>query len=262
MSDPSPSPLSPFHPFYWIPLLLTAAILLALASSLLGGCPFPSVHHPPSSPTVTEEEQEKPPLPLLYVVIDPGHGGEDGGAISATGIPEKDLNLSVALAMRDLFHMARIPVVMTRTEDTLLYDRSRPHQGHKKALDLAARRLLAEKTATLAQEKGGTSLFISIHMNAFPQPQCEGLQVWYGLGSPLSASIADSIQAASLSLQPHNTRRIQAATGQIYLLDRLASPAVLVECGFLSNPDEAKRLSREAYRHALAAVIFTGVIRS
>ena len=198
--------------------------------------------------------------PITVVVIDPGHGGEDGGASSASGVVEKDVNLSVAFALRDLFEAAGIPVVMTRTEDILLYDRGVNFQGRKKALDLAARQLVAEKVASAAAEGGGASLFISIHMNAFPAPQYSGMQVWYGVGDPISQEIADSIQAASLSIMPDNRRKTKAAGSSIYLLDRIRTPAVLVECGFLSNPEEAERLADGAYQRALAAVIFAGVV--
>ena len=190
--------------------------------------------------------------PLTCVVLDAGHGGEDGGAVSVTGVVEKEINLAVTLALRDLFETAGIPVVMTRTEDRLLYDRNVDFQGRKKVLDLAARRLVAEQT------EGG--LFISIHMNAFPQPQYCGMQVWSGVADPRSAEIAASIQRASTAIMPDNTRETKAAGSQIYLLDRIRTPAVLVECGFLSNPDEAARLTDAVYQNALAAVIFSAVV--
>ena len=155
---------------------------------------------------------------------------------------------------------AGIPVVMTRTEDILLYDRGVNYQGRKKALDLAARQLIAERVACETSAAGGTSLFISIHMNAFPAPQYSGMQVWYGVGDPASKEVADAIQAASLSLMPSNRRKTKAAGSSIYLLEHIRTPAVLVECGFLSNPEEAERLSTEAYQYALAAAIFAGVV--
>jgi N-acetylmuramoyl-L-alanine amidase len=149
---------------------------------------------------------------------------------------------------------------MTRTEDKLLYDRNVDFHGRKKALDLAARRLMAEKVAAEAREGGGVSLFISIHMNAFPQPQYSGMQVWYGTSHPLSAEVAGRIQSAAVAIMPDNHRKIKAAGSNIYLLDRIQTPAVLVECGFLSNPTEAERLSRESYRYAVASTVFAGVM--
>ena len=246
---------------YLIPLLLACTALFALTAYLLGGSPTARGKRPPDTEaagTVGGSADAAPPI--ACVVIDAGHGGEDGGASSAAGVLEKELNLSVSLALRDLFEAAGIPVVMTRTEDILLYDRNVNFQGRKKALDLAARRLVAEKTAAeVAENGGGTCLFISIHMNAFPQPQYSGMQVWYGAGHPLSAEVAESIQVASAAIMPENHRRIKEAGSNIYLLDRIQTPAVLVECGFLSNPAEAERLSKEAYRYAVASVIFGAI---
>ena len=244
-----------------IPLLLACTALLALTASLLGGFPTGRIKAAPYTDTSADlpaEGTENPP-PIACIVIDAGHGGEDGGTSSAAGVLEKDLNLSVAFALRDLLEAAGVPVVMTRTEDKLLYDRNVDFQGRKKVLDLAARRIVAEKTAAAAAESGGTSLFISIHMNAFPAPQYSGMQVWYGTGSTASAEVAGAIQAASTALMPDNHRKTKAAGSNIYLLDRINSPAVLVECGFLSNPDEAERLADETYRRAVAAVVFAGV---
>ena len=244
---------------FLIPLLMACTALLALTTYLLGGFPTGRIKAAPYTDTSADlpaEGTENPP-PITCIVIDAGHGGEDGGTSSAAGVLEKDLNLSVAFALRDLLEAAGVPVVMTRTEDKLLYDRNVDFQGRKKVLDLAARRIVAEKTAA---KYGGDSLFISIHMNAFPQTQYSGMQVWYSKGDPRSADIAKSIQTASTTLMPDNTRKIKAAGSNIYLLDRIETPAVLVECGFLSNPDEAERLSREDYRYALAAVIFGAVV--
>lgn len=238
--------------------LLIFTALLCLLARLLGGTPTgrlsaESPHASVGQGTVAD------PLPITCVVIDPGHGGEDGGAISAKGLVEKDVNLAVAGYLRELCETAGIPTVMTRTEDTLLYDRNLDYQGRKKVLDLEARRQIAEQTAGKAAQSDGGILFVSIHMNAFPQPQYSGMQVWYGTADPRSAAVAEDIQRASAALMPDNTRKIKAAGSNIYLLDRLTTPAVLVECGFLSNPPEAERLGDEAYRRALAAVIFSAI---
>ncbi len=190
--------------------------------------------------------------PITCVVIDAGHGGEDGGASSAAGLVEKEVNLAIAFYLRDLFEAAGVPVVMTRVEDKLLYDRSVDYQGRKKVLDLAARHTVADAVP------GG--LLVSIHMNAFPQTQYSGMQVWYSVADARSQDIAGAIQAGSVALMPENNRKVKAAGSNIYLLDRATGPAVLVECGFLSNPAEAERFSDEAYRRAVAAVIFGAVM--
>ena len=237
-------------------LFVTVTLLLSAVAYLLGGSPLGRER----GVAYTDAPADGGSVPITAVVIDAGHGGEDGGASSASGVVEKNVNLSVAFALRDLFEAAGIPVVMTRTEDILLYDRGVNFQGRKKVLDLAARQLIAERVAEEAAAGGGTSLFISIHMNAFPAPQYSGMQVWYGVRDPASKEVADAIQAASLSLMPSNRRKTKAAGSNIYLLENIKSPAVLVECGFLSNPAEAEKLATETYQRALAAVVFAGVV--
>lgn len=226
-----------------IPVILScfATVLIIIACIIAS-------HTDQAYPTATEGTVE---CHLPSVVIDAGHGGEDGGAISADGLYEKDVNLAVAFALRELLEMNGIPTVMTRDEDILLYDRNVDYQGRKKVLDLAARK-------TVADSYEGC-LFVSIHMNAFPETQYSGVQVWYGTKDPLSPSIAADIQKTALLLQPDNHRKIKAAGSNIYLLDNITSPCVLVECGFLSNPEEAALLSDPAYQQALAFMIFSGI---
>jgi len=216
-------------------LFLMTALLLSLPQST-------------AAPTAAEADHARQ---LTCVGIDAGHGGKDGGAIGESGLCEKDVNLAVALALRDLLEINGIPVVMTRTEDILLYDPTADHEGRKKALDLLSRRTIAEHSRD--------ALFVSIHMNAFPQSQYSGTQVWYGTKDALSREISHSIQQSALWLQPENRRKIKAASSSIYLLDQIPSPCVLVECGFLSNPTEAERLSDPNYQKALAVMIFAGI---
>ncbi len=227
-----------------IPLILAAfaAVLLTTALLLSGMLT-------PAAPTAAEGSNQRK---LTCVVIDAGHGGEDGGAVSADGLYEKDVNLAVAFALRDLLEMNGVSVVMTRDEDILLYDRNVNYQGRKKVLDLAARKTVADNS--------GDCLFISIHMNAFPQTQYSGTQVWYGTKDPLSQTVAADIQKNALLLQPDNHRKIKATGSNIYLLDNVSAPCVLVECGFLSNPAEAARLSDPDYQKALAFMIFSGIV--
>lgn len=205
--------------------------------------------------TPADTVENEPARASFTVVLDAGHGGEDGGAVSASGILEKDINLSVACLVRDLLEANGISVVMTRETDELLYDRNADYQGRKKALDLAARREITEQTEN--------AVFVSIHMNAYPQTQYHGLQVWYSPNHDGSREIAEEIQSTVAStLQPENTRRVKSATSSIYLLHHLTCPAVLVECGFLSNPEEAQRLNDPAYQKELALCIFLGIVQS
>ncbi len=183
------------------------------------------------------------------VVIDPGHGGEDAGASGKNGVREKDINLAIAFDLRDLLVANGVSVVLTRETDILLYDRNVDYHGRKKALDLAARRRIAEDTENC--------IFVSIHMNSFPQEKYSGLQVWYSKHHIGSKILAETLQnTAKVQLQPQNNRLPKPATSAIYLLHHLQMPAVLVECGFLSNPGEAERLSTREYQRQLAFLIF------
>ena len=119
-----------------------------------------------SEPRSTLEDAEFP-----TVIIDAGHGGEDGGAVGVGGVLEKDINLNIARALYDSLSAKGINCVMTRTEDILLYDPTSDYHGRKKVLDLAARLKIAKETPN--------SVFVSIHMNSFPQTQYSGLQVYY-----------------------------------------------------------------------------------
>ena len=179
------------------------------------------------------------------VVIDAGHGGIDGGAEADDGTPEKDLNLSLVLSIRDFLEASGVDVVLTRERDVMYAESSSPH---KKLDDLNERIRITEDAEALA--------FVSIHMNKFPVPKYSGLQVYYSENNEESAVLAEMIQTfTSINFQTNNKRTIKPAGSSIYLLDKLECPAVLVECGFLSNPDELKKLKSDEYRKALAALI-------
>lgn len=188
------------------------------------------------------------PQQKYRVVIDPGHGGEDGGCSGRDGTTEKDVNLSLSLMMADIMRASGADVTLTRTEDILLYDRTVDFKGRKKVLDLKARLDCARAHPD--------AVFLSIHMNAFPADKWHGLQVWYSANSTESFELADGIQSAAKKyLQPDNERKVKAAGSDIFLLDRAVTPAILVECGFLSNPEECAHLASEEYQKKLALVI-------
>lgn len=187
------------------------------------------------------------------VIIDAGHGGEDGGAVSDCGIVEKNINLDIALMLRDMLKMCGIDVIMTREDDRLLYDRSVDFHGRKKLLDLNARLNIAQNTAN--------SIFVSIHMNSFTSKKYSGLQAWYSPNNDLSYTLANIIQNNTQKLlQSKNSRKVKSATSSIFILDNITSPAVLVECGFLSNIDEAAMLAEFDYRKQISFIIFCSIV--
>jgi len=185
------------------------------------------------------------------VVLDPGHGGEDGGAEAEDGTLEKHLNLEIALRMSGIADLLGYPTMLTRTDDAMLYDRYgdlEEYSGKKKTYDLRNRLRFAEES--------GCALFCSIHMNKFPDPSCAGLQVYYSPNVPESSAYASLLQSyARTFLDAGNMRETKKATSSIYLLHRIQSPAVLVECGFLSNPEECGRLQDSVYQLQLASVM-------
>ena len=222
-------------------LFLTVLFFLVLLGQKISA-PIPTEAEPPA------KESSRP-----VIVIDAGHGGEDGGAVGVNGVYEKDVNLSIALFLAEWLRADGYETVLTRSEDILLYDRNSNYHGQKKVQDLATRRKIAEEYEN--------AVFISIHMNAFPEAKYSGLQVYYSKNDPSSQALAEEIQACTRELLlPDNERKIKAATENIYLLDRLTCPAVLVECGFLSNPEECERLSTEEYQKKLAFSIYLSLV--
>lgn len=194
-------------------------------------------------PTSTESEQK-----YTTVILDAGHGGEDGGTQTASGILEKNLNLKIAELIKKELEDNGINVVMTRSEDKLLYDTNADYKGQKKKLDAAARIKISEDNPN--------SIFVSIHMNFYTDPKYSGLQVWYSTQNAASQSLAKTIQERNNTLfQKTNTRQIKPIGENIYLLNQIKSPAVLIECGFLSNPKEAASLCDSGYQIALSQSI-------
>lgn len=185
--------------------------------------------------------------PLPVIIIDAGHGGRDGGAAADDGTLEKDLNLAVAKELCDLFEGAGYDTVMTRTEDVALGDEN---SSHKKLGDLKARVELAKQYKN--------AIFISVHMNKFPVPKYSGLCVYFAKKTEGSAALAEDVRmAVATYLQKENSRQIKGAGSEIYVLDNAPCTAILVECGFLSNPSELALLKTEEYRKKVAACVFT-----
>lgn len=188
----------------------------------------------------------------VTVVIDPGHGGRDGGAIGLSSAYEKELNLEISLVLRDILTASGIDVIMTRTEDVML---SSGTGGTLKNQDLRARRDIAEEVES--------PIFVSIHMNAFPIEKYNGLEVYYSLNDPGSKTVAENLRDAVITnLNTGTNRQTKPAGENIYLLDSLTCPAILVECGFLSNQVDAKRLNDPEYRQKLALVIAMSLRKS
>jgi N-acetylmuramoyl-L-alanine amidase len=187
------------------------------------------------------------------IVIDAGHGGEDGGAVGVNGLVEKDINLAIALALAEDLKANNFDVVLVRDGDYSVGDQSLSTVAERKRSDTKRRVSLVEET--------GDCLLVSIHQNQFSQSQYSGAQMFYSPNNEESAQLAECIrQCVVSSLQPENTRQNKEAGEEIYLLTHCQVPAVLVECGFLSNPQEADLLGQESYQNDMAAAIYNGII--
>ena len=193
----------------------------------------------------------------IRIVIDPGHGGEDAGAVASDGTLEKDLNLEISLLLKSIFELNGNNVILTREEDYLLYDKFgdlEDYTGKKKIYDLKNRLKIATETEN--------SIYVGIHMNKFPQEKYSGLQVYYSPNNELSYHIASSIKDTIKSnLQQQNNREIKRADSSIYILNGAKIPSVLVECGFLSNMEELSKLKDQNYQKDLALCLFSSLAK-
>ena len=186
-----------------------------------------------------------PSRPVL--IIDPGHGGEDGGAVSPSGILESDINLDISLKMRDFAALFGISPVMTRTGADIDYPDSADTVKERKNADLKAR---AEFINSF-----DNAVLVSIHQNKFTSSEPFGAQVLYGKNE-VGRQFAEQVQSALIDkLDKTNYRTASQISDTIYLMRKVECPAILVECGFLSNGREEALLQTDEYRLQLAAVI-------
>ncbi len=188
---------------------------------------------------------------LSVVVIDPGHGGIDGGAVSSTGVRESDINLAISLKLKSIFEENGWKVVMTREKDEGLYSGNGSIRS-KKMQDLVNRKKLIDKAEP-------DYVFI-IHLNSFPQSSCYGAQTFYPSHSPESKLLAAEVQKALLEGIDNGNHRQIKAKNDILLLKNVKVPTVLVECGFLSNSNEAQLLQTDDYQMKLSECIYKGLL--
>lgn len=187
------------------------------------------------------------------VVLDPGHGGEDGGAEGVSQMLEKDINLAISKKLEKMLSLSGFRVVTTRSEDVSIGDSTLDTVKERKVSDIHNRLKVIEEQ--------GDCIFLSIHQNHFTSSRYYGTQVFYSTNNASSQELAEAIRTRVLSLlQPENTRACKPATSSIYLLWHAEVPAVLVECGFLSNESEAQKLNDPQYQEQMAFAIYNGFL--
>lgn len=183
------------------------------------------------------------------IVIDVGHGGSDPGKVGIQGIKEKDVNLAIARYLKDYLIAEDYTVYMTRETDQGLYDES---VSNKKKSDLSNRIQFVQKK--------NASCMISIHQNSYPDTIQHGAQTFYYEGREEDKNFAQYVQDSLLAFDPSNTRQIKSSTSY-YILKNAQVPSILIECGFLSNPEETANLTDPNYQKQIAYAIAIGTCR-
>ena len=233
-------------------IALTAVILIVIFIIVVGFFGFASLSSSFGYSKTGHKDKaiQSNTVERITVIIDAGHGGIDPGAVE-NGLVEKELNLKVANKLRQFLLLSDVEVVMTRTEDVLLGE-GETVRKHKVA-DLKARLDMLNNTENC--------VFVSIHMNKFTAPSAHGLQTFYASASEDANLLAAHIQDYAKMLDPTNNRKIKPDGKTIYILENTKKPAVLVECGFLSNPNDSKLLSTDEYQNKIAFAIYCGIMK-
>ena len=185
--------------------------------------------------------------PEYQLILDAGHGGEDGGAVSRSGVPESEINLSIVLKLDQMLGFYGVAPVLVRDTDVSIYDPGCETLRQKKVSDLHNRVALVEATPN--------AVVLSIHQNTFPNAAYHGAQVFYreeGESRTLGLAIQEALRQGA---DPGNRRTPAKIPSSVYLFQHITCPAVLVECGFLSNPEEEAKLRDGGYQNKLAACL-------
>lgn len=186
----------------------------------------------------------------LTVVVDCGHGGVDPGKVGVNGVYEKDVNLSIGLFLKEALEKKKCHVIMTRETDTGLYQEN---DTNKKAVDLKKRVELMNRE--------DVDLIISIHQNSFSEESSRGAQVFFHSGSESGETFAQILQAQLISCLDTKNHRQAKGNSDYYLLKNTEKTAVIVECGFLSNQEEARKLCDKTYQRQVAWAIAQGTMQ-
>lgn len=193
----------------------------------------------------------KPVTQMPKILIDPGHGGQDGGAV-CNGVLEKDINLSISGDTYDMIRLLGFETEMTRKDDNFVSDRGKNVKDRK----------LNDMKARLEMYNGDeNNVIISIHQNKFSDSKAKGSQIFYSPNTDNSKLLAQSVKCSINSLlHTGNDRECKAAGKDIYLLKNTKQPAVIVECGFISNFEECQKLKNEDYQKQMSFAITTGLL--
>lgn len=225
-------------------LTFCTCMILGMGSVLWAGLTLPV------QPTFAPEDG----APVVWI-LDPGHGGEDGGAVSKNGISESHINLEITLRLRELLRLMGQRCLVTREADVSVCDEGLPTIRARKASDIRNRTAMVNETA------GG--VLVSVHQNSLPSsPETRGAQVFRNrqeVAETLAEAVQNALNQTVNTEKPKDSREIPKT---IYLMNHVTAPAILVECGFLSNEGETKLLTEPDYQTKLATVIAAGCLRA
>lgn len=199
---------------------------------------------------VTVDSIVTPEMPVI--VLDAGHGGIDGGCSTADGKTEKVINLNILLSVRDMGRLFGYEVDATREKDTSIHDKGVTGIRNQKISDMENRLEIFNKYPN--------AVCVSIHQNTFSDPVYNGAQMFYSDKNPASEELAGVMQRKFVdNLQPDNQRETKLCGSELYLCYYCNNPAVMIECGFLSNPEEAAKLTDKSYQQKVAFTVFSGI---
>ncbi len=190
---------------------------------------------------------EKP----LTVIVDPGHGLPDGGAVGIHGTVEQELNLAIAKKLEEVLSAKGVQVIMTRSDDNGLWTEKSNTIREKKIEDMKARLKIMKKS--------DAQLFISIHMNSHSSPSASGLRIFYAPNFAEIKPLAENVQSRMSDITGAKMSVVKSADTGLYLLKRPPIPSILVECGFLSNQTEEQKLQNDEYQARLAWAVADAV---
>lgn len=186
------------------------------------------------------------------IVLDAGHGGIDGGCVSVSGAAEKGINLSIVQTLRDALEILGFEVTCTREDDRSIHDSGVEGIANQKLSDMKNRLAIINSREHAA--------VLSVHQNKYTDEKYSGAQMFYAKDSDDSRRLADCMKKQFVGLlQPNNTRETKPVGSEMYLIHNAKSPALMIECGFLSNPAEAKLLESASYQKKVAFTILTGL---
>ncbi len=193
------------------------------------------------------------PITNRIIGIDPGHGGVDPGAVSKTGIKEEDINLEIALKLKRFIEQSGGVAVLTRSEDKGLYTDESETLKQMKSEDLKNRKALIEENEC--------EVFLTIHLNSYTKSRYFGAQTFYSNKIANSQKLAYIIQDELKNVLDKENKRLPEKIEEVYLLNELNIPSVLIEAGFLSNDNEAKLLNTSEYQEKIAWSIYVGIMK-